>query len=129
MILLDTHVLVWSQLEERKLSRTAQSTLRRARRSGGLAISAISLVEIAKLIERNKLEIYGTVDGAIARFAEDVVVLPITREIAALTIQFPEDFPRDPSDRIISATARAEGLLLVTADERIRNCPLVKTIW
>jgi len=129
MILLDTHVLVWSQFDERKLSRTAFSTLRRARNSGGLAISAISLVEIANMIERGKIETHGTIEGTISRCSEDVVVLPVTREVASLTIQFPPDFPRDPMDRIIAATGRAEGLPLVTADERILRCPLLKTIW
>ena len=49
--------------------------------------------------------------------------------IAALATQFPEDFPRDPADRLIAATARAEGLTLVTRDERIRASALVRTVW
>ncbi len=129
MILLDTHVLIWSEIQERKLSRAALSALRRARVSDGLAVSAITLIEIANLIERGKLATSNTIEGTIARFSEEVIVLPITREIAALTIQFPPDFPRDPSDRIIAATARAEGLPLVTADQHILRCPLLKTIW
>jgi PIN domain nuclease of toxin-antitoxin system len=56
-------------------------------------------------------------------------VLPITIEIAAATAHLPPDFPSDPMDRIIAATARAENLPLVTADERILSCPLLKTIW
>ncbi len=60
---------------------------------------------------------------------EGVAVLPITPEIAALASQFPEDYPSDPSDRLIGATARAEGLPLVTRDERIRRSPLVWTVW
>jgi PIN domain nuclease of toxin-antitoxin system len=32
-------------------------------------------------------------------------------------------------DRIIAATARAENLPLVTADQRMWDCPLLKTIW
>ena len=30
---------------------------------------------------------------------------------------------------LIGATARAEGLALVTRDENIRKSPLLKTIW
>ena len=60
---------------------------------------------------------------------EGVAVLPITPVIAALASQFPEDYPRDPSDRLIGATARAEGMTLVTRDERIRRSPLIRTVW
>jgi PIN domain nuclease of toxin-antitoxin system len=60
---------------------------------------------------------------------EGVTLKPITPEIAALATQFPDDYPRDPVDRLIGATARAEGLALVTRDESIRTCPLLKTIW
>ena len=56
-------------------------------------------------------------------------IKPLTIDIALLTVYFPPDFPSDPMDRIIAATARAEGLPLVTADERILSCPLLKTIW
>jgi PIN domain nuclease of toxin-antitoxin system len=58
-----------------------------------------------------------------------VTVRPITPEIAALATQFPDDYPRDPADRLIGATARAEGLTLITRDERIRRSPLLKTVW
>ena len=54
---------------------------------------------------------------------------PLTAEIAALATQFPDNYPRDPADRLIGATARAEGLVLITRDENIRRSPLVKTIW
>ena len=50
MILLDTHVLVWAGLARRKLSRVAESAIRRAEARGGLAISAVSLLELARLI-------------------------------------------------------------------------------
>ena len=54
---------------------------------------------------------------------------PITLEIAALAAKFPLDYSRDPGDRLIGATARAEGLKLVTHDESIRKSPLLKAIW
>jgi PIN domain nuclease of toxin-antitoxin system len=129
VILLDTHVLAWSQLEPRRLSRAAASAISRSRATSSLAISAISMVELAGLIERGRIRIHGSIETVIANFTNELAVLPLTLEIAVLTAQFPSDFPRAPSDRIIAATARAEGIPLVTADEHIQACPLIKTIW
>ena len=56
-------------------------------------------------------------------------VREITPEIAALATQFPDEYPRDPADRLIGATARAEGIPLVTRDEGIRASLLIRTIW
>jgi PIN domain nuclease of toxin-antitoxin system len=129
MILVDTHVLVWSELQPGKLSRAAVSAINRAQASDGLAISAVTLVELAGLLHRGKVRLRGSFESSIQQFIADVTVKPITLDIAVLTAHFPPDFPSDSMDRIIAATARAEGMALVTADERILGCPLLKTIW
>ena len=130
MILLDTPVLLWAVDDSKRLSRRAVSEIRRARRGGGgLAVSAISLWELASLFARGRTQAYVTIEASVRMLIEDVTVRPITSEIAALAAQFPADFPRDPADRLISATARAEGLTLITHDENIRRSPLLNTVW
>jgi PIN domain nuclease of toxin-antitoxin system len=129
MILLDTHVLFWAVDDSKMLSRTAASEIRRARRHGGIAVSAISIWELGLLLARGRIQGYGSVEKSLQLLLEEVTVQAITPEIAALARQFPDDYPRDPADRIIGATARAEGLTLITRDERIRRSPLLKTVW
>lgn len=129
MILLDTHVLLWAVREPERLSRSAASEIRRARRHGGLAVSAMTVWELALLFARGKVRASGSVEASVRLVLEGVTVLPITPEVAALATQFPDDYPRDPADRLIGATARAEGLTLVTRDESIRLSPLIKAVW
>lgn len=131
MILLDTHVLAWLVAEPERLSRRAAAAIRRARASDGLAIADIAIWELALLFSRGALRALGTVESAVQSVLTEsgVQVRPITAEIAALATQFSEDYPKDPVDRLIGATARAEGLALVTRDERIRSSPLITTVW
>jgi PIN domain nuclease of toxin-antitoxin system len=129
LILVDTHALVWAVDDSRTLSRAAALAIRRARQEGGIAISAITIWEISSLLARGRVRAYGTLETAIRVFLEDVAVRPITPEICALGAVFPDDYSHDPADRIIGGTARAEGLTLVTHDERIRRSPLLKTVW
>jgi len=129
MILLDTHVLIWARDDSKQLSRAATSAIRRAGRSDGLAISAISLWELGLLLARGKIQAYGTIDESIRLLINGVTVRPITAEIAALATHFPSDYSHDPADRLIGATARAEGLTLITRDENIRRSPLLRTVW
>ena len=131
MILLDTHVLLWLAAEPVRLSRSAASAIRRALRSGGIAIASISLWEIAALFAKGRLRSRGTTEASLEAIlkATGVSLREITPAIASLATQFPADFSADPADRLIAATARAEGLTLITRDERIRSSALVRTVW
>ena len=83
------------------------------------------------LFARGLIQPQGSVESSVRRVIEasGVAVRPITPEIAALAWQFPNDFPHDPADRLIAATARAEGALLITRDQRILHSPLLKALW
>ena len=129
MILLDTHVLFWALDDPAHLSRAAASAIRRARLNQNVSISAITLWELASLLGKGKIQGYGTVETSLRLLTQKVKVWPITTEIAALAAQFPSDYSKDPSDRIIGATARSEGLTLITRDENIRRSPLLRTLW
>ena len=131
MILLDTHVLAWLVIEPQRLSRPAASAIRRARSSDGLAVAIITIWELASLFTRGILRSHGTIESAVTSVLarSGVIVMPITAEIAAISCQFSADYPRDPADRLIGATAMAAGIPLVTRDERIQNCTSIRTIW
>jgi PIN domain nuclease of toxin-antitoxin system len=129
MILLDTHVLFWAVNDTKRLSKPAVTAILKAQTDGGLAISAISLWELAILLARGRIQGYGTVEASLRLLTEDIIIKPITSEIASVAAQFPRDFPQDPADRLIGATAKAEGLPLITRDEKLRASPLLQTVW
>ncbi|HEY7215010.1 MAG TPA: type II toxin-antitoxin system VapC family toxin [Thermoanaerobaculia bacterium] len=131
MILLDTHVVFWLSTKPDRLSRKAASAIRRALAGSGIAIASITLWELAHQIARGRIRVQGTTEAFIEELVEQtgVVVREITPEIAALAVHFPESFPGDPADRLIAATARAVGMPLVTADDRLLESALVETIW
>jgi PIN domain nuclease of toxin-antitoxin system len=54
-------------------------------------------------------------------------LIPLTTEIA-FEVAAMGDFLRDPSDRVIVATARVHRLRLLTADQRIIESALVPVI-
>jgi PIN domain nuclease of toxin-antitoxin system len=129
MVILDTHVLVWARIVPRKMSRTALKAAERARDNNEAAISAFSLYELASYFARGEVKHAASLEESVRLFTEGLIVLPITHQVASLATYFPEDFPRDPGDRLIAATARAEDCALITADERIQRSKLIKTIW
>lgn len=122
--LLDTHVAIWWLTEDRRLTRAHARVLDRAEQSGvPLGLSVISLWEIAKLVERGRLELDQTIDESLAQLEAHpaLTVLPLSARIAVESTRLGARFPSDPVDQIIAATARCHALTLLTVDERIRG--------
>ncbi len=110
MILLDTHVVLWLGSDPRKLSKRAVQAIRRARSTGGLALSCVSLLEVAGLIFRKRIEISATLEDFVAELEQRFVILPLTGAVASAAVRLPVQFPADPMDRIIGATALVGGI-------------------
>ena len=125
MILLDTHILIWLLIAPENLAPKAKKAILTARKSGSLALSAISLWEMAWLAQNKRIEVDVSVDSFVKKCASYVQVLPITPEIAVRSVQFPKSYPNDPQDRIIGATALVEGIRLLTHDKLIVKSGLI----
>jgi PIN domain nuclease of toxin-antitoxin system len=130
-LLLDTHVIVWWLAGEEALSRDQTEAMETSVAAGDrLGLSAISLWEIAKLVERGRLRLRCAPDAFFARIDGDpsILVIPLTSGVASESTRLGPSFPKDPADQIIAATARVHGLRLVTADSRIRACGAVSIV-
>jgi len=127
--LLDTHVLVWWYLGDKSLSAKYRSILDDDLQEP-VGVSAISLWEIAKLVERGKLRLSLSLDECLADLEGNpsIDVLPISGRIAAESTRLGSSFPRDPADQLIAASARCHGLLLLTGDSHIRDSGVVAVI-
>ncbi len=129
-MVVDTQVVFWLAQVPSMLSDTATESLQNARREGGATyISDKTLWELAMMIDRGLVDVRTTPRDFLETVARVFKVLPITPAIAERSVQFSRGFPRDPSDRIIAATALVHGYKLVTADEAIRKSGEVPCIW
>jgi PIN domain nuclease of toxin-antitoxin system len=115
--------------QAKKLSREQVRALEAAvRQTEPLALSAISLLEIAVLASQAKLELKMTIDEFFDHLQLGGVfqILPLTCEVAAEVASLRS--LRDPADRAIVATARVQRLRLVTSDQRIIESKLVPVL-
>jgi PIN domain nuclease of toxin-antitoxin system len=130
LILVDTHVVLWLAFDETRISKKAKASIDQARHSGrGLAISDFTLLELTMAFKRKRFGIDISLESFLYEVEQKFVVLPITRTVCVQTLAFPPNYPKDPADRIIGATALVQGLTLVTADKAIRESGAIPTVW
>ena len=119
LVLLDTHALVWLLEDHARLGQQAAERADAAASNGTLLVSAITFWEMAMLVGRRRLALSQPVPSWRQRvFQVGIEEVPISGEIGIMAAEL-EEFPRDPADRIITATALTQGATLITADAGI----------
>lgn len=122
MLLLDTHVWVWSvEGDAHRIGRVSRRLLQRAASRGDLRVSPVSVFEIAALCTAGRLRLAQSAESWIAQAlgAPAVRIGELTTGIAVDAGQIPRAALPDPCDRLLVATASRLEATLLTADETI----------
>ena len=119
-MLLDTHSCIWLITGDRRLGPQSSGLIAIALQRREVAFSAISIWEIAMLLQKNRLADDMTADQwRQTLFDHGLREIPVDGVIAARAGAL-EGIHGDPADRIIIATALA-GHQLITDDTDILN--------
>jgi len=132
VIVLDTHALLWWASGDRtQLSEAAAQAIADELNGGRIVVSSISACELAMLVAKDRLALSMDVEDwlSVVSQIEAVRFMAVDNDIAVKSIELPGEFHKDPADRIIVATARKLAVPLVTADDKIRSYPHVRTLW
>jgi PIN domain nuclease of toxin-antitoxin system len=120
-LLLDTHIWLRYLGISGKLRIASIPILEKAAMAGSLYVSVISVWEIACLVRLGRLALQPSVAGwtRAALSQPGINLLPLSPEIAIDSVDLPEPMHKDPADRILVASARIEGMTIVTRDKSI----------
>ncbi|NEQ69933.1 MAG: type II toxin-antitoxin system VapC family toxin [Symploca sp. SIO2D2] len=130
-VVADTHTVVWYIFDLARLS-AALTALEEAVNAGNpIYISAISIVEIAYLVEKGRLaeEVLTRILNALDDPKVGMTLAPLGRNVSATIREIDRATVPDMPDRIIAATALSLGLPLVTRDLKIQGLTNIQTIW
>lgn len=120
-LLLDTHIMLWYSQNNPRLSETTRDLILDP--NNGVSISIVSLFELSIKIKVGKLHL----GSSIANFweglrSDQIQTLPITlAHLTAYDALSLKDEHRDPFDRLILATALAEGMTLISQDKKFAS--------
>lgn len=119
-LLLDTHVLLWWLVDDRKLSRPARQAI--ADPTNAILVSAASVWEIAikKVLGRIEVDT-GQLEGAVVASGFEPLYISFTHAAAVAALP---PVHRDPFDRMLAAQSITEKLRIMTHDEVFKQYDL-----
>jgi PIN domain nuclease of toxin-antitoxin system len=118
-MILDTCALLWLASDDKKLSRSARRQINEA---PAVYVSAISGFEVALKVAKGKLKLPSPPLEWFEGIAEHhgLAVLPLELSVCIAAARLPPVHD-DPCDRFIIAAAKANNLVVVTADARFEE--------
>lgn len=123
-LILDTHAWIWAvEGLTDHLDAQAVAAIEEAAGDATLAVSAISVWEVAMLVKRGRLTLAAAVPTWIEASLRPpgIRIIPVGTAIALDSTQLPDfDQHKDPADRMIVATARRHGTLLTCDDSMLK---------
>ena len=120
-VLLDTHVWVWLVESRAGVRPEAVELMERAGEESFLRVSAISAWEVGMLEARGRLRFDVTCEEWVEQAfgLPGLSFIPLTPSICVRSSRLPGVFHGDPADRLIVATSRDLGAVLLTRDDPI----------
>jgi PIN domain nuclease of toxin-antitoxin system len=123
-LLLDTHVVLWLDSGDQRLSAATRALIDGSWQTGGtIYFSAVTAWEIALLVDTGRIELDLLVEAWVERFLDrpGIEAVALGHRAAGRAYQLPQLEHRDPADRLLIATAIELACPLVTYDERIER--------
>ncbi len=121
-LLLDTHIALWLDSGADALRSSTRAVIDGSWRNGGtICLSAVSVWEIALLVDTRRIELDLPIEAWITRFLArpGIEALPLGHSAASRSYRLYQLEHRDPADRLLIATAIELACPLVTYDEHI----------
>lgn len=130
-LLLDTHILIWwVQGELGLLTDQERRVIVDEVGKHELLVSDISLWEIALLVERRRIRLSLPLRDWLEKATAPPLVqrCHLTPAVVSRTLSLPDNFHRDPADRLIVCTALVHQARLATRDHRILSAGLIASL-
>lgn len=126
LLLLDTHTLLWMVENHPRLGTEIAGVLNHAAHEDRVLISAITPWEIGLLASKQRIDLHRDVLAWMheALALPGLSLAPLSPEIAVASTRLPFEMHPGPADRILVATARHLGAILVTADRALLDLAL-----
>lgn len=123
-LLLDTHIVLWLDSGDERLSVSTRALIDGCWQSGGtVCLSVITAWEIALLVDTGRIELDRPIAEWIGNFLDrpGIEPVPLSYLAACGAYRLHPLAHRDPADRLLIATAIELACPLVTYDERIAS--------